>query len=114
MAPGAFLGVALELNPDAKALAFSLSPSQGGHNVLLPDGLMVTMHFVDIVMLAEDLRVPVADIPCSHPDFASFLPRHFPQRQRFELAFCDGQVLRSHFRASYRENREATSVGTCG
>ena len=44
MAPGGFLKMALEFNPDSSALAFSLPTSSGGHGVLLQPSSNVVVH----------------------------------------------------------------------
>ena len=105
MAPGGFLNVALKFNPESSALAFSLSPSSGGHEVLLPTNSNVAVNFLDITMLAAEMGV--TDIPLDHPDVENFLPTTFSFDDSFDLILCDGQVLRTHTRASYREAREA-------
>lgn len=105
MAPGGFLATALRINPRARVLGFSLPKSNGGHIVLLPRNHNVTLKFLDITMLAADMGL--TDIPYDHPDAGNFLPSQFKSKQRFNLALCDGQVLRHHERAAYRENREA-------
>ncbi|KAI4593080.1 hypothetical protein KJ359_010168 [Pestalotiopsis sp. 9143b] len=105
MAPGGFLSVVLERNPRATAVAFTLPPSAGGHEVRLPPAARVATHFVDITMLAEDLGV--MSIPSDHPDASNFLPKHLSPDQMFDLVICDGQVLRTHHRHEYRELREA-------
>ncbi|KAL4821881.1 hypothetical protein BDW67DRAFT_171903 [Aspergillus spinulosporus] len=112
MAPGGFLATALKINPAAQALAFTLPESEGGHKVALElrKYPSVTPHFLDITMLATDMGIPAAEFPPSHPDFASFFPAHFDAEQRFDLALCDGQVLRTQARAAYREKREATRL----
>lgn len=46
-------------------------------------------------------------IPKDHPDQLNFLPKGFGDGRLFDTVICDGQVLRTHTRASYRENREA-------
>ncbi|KAL4742503.1 hypothetical protein BDV11DRAFT_167140 [Aspergillus similis] len=112
MAPGGFLATALKINPTAQAFTFTLPTSEGGHKVALQLGKYpnVTAHFLDITMLATDMGIPAAEFPPSHPDFARFLPSHFDAEQRFDLALCDGQVLRTQTRAAYREKREATRL----
>ena len=105
MAPGGFLDVALKFNPDSSALAFSLPPSSGGHEVLLPTNANVSVNFLDITMLAAEMGV--TDIPVDHPDVENFLPPTFAPDDSFDLVLCDGQVLRTHSRAPYREAREA-------
>ena len=111
MAPGGFLSVALDLNPDAHALAFSLPLTQGGHAVLLRPHPNVRTRFLDITMLAADMGT--IEIPAQHPDSEkSLLSRQLAPGQRFDLVICDGQVLRTHKRAAYREEREAQRLTT--
>ncbi|KAK4546825.1 hypothetical protein LTR36_001557 [Oleoguttula mirabilis] len=110
MAPGGFLGTALSLNPGSRALAFTLPSESGGHEILLPYTPNVTTKFLDITMLAADMGV--MDIPIAHPDAANFLPQVFKPGPTFDLVLCDGQVLRTQARASYRENREARRLTT--
>jgi hypothetical protein len=108
MAPGGFLATALRLNPRACALGFSLPPSEGGHKVLLPEDPNIEVRFLDITMLAADMGV--SDIPPENPEAKSFFPRPFNPGQVFDLVLCDGQVLRTHVRACYRETREASRL----
>jgi 23S rRNA U2552 (ribose-2'-O)-methylase RlmE/FtsJ len=105
MAPGGFLAKVLEKNPGASALGLSLPVSQGGHKMLLPKSPNMTIDFLDITMLAADMGV--TEIPIEHPDTGNMLPQRFKPHQLFELVLCDGQVLRTHTRAAYREKREA-------
>jgi len=105
MAPGGFLAKMLEKNPGARVLGLSLPVSEGGHKVLLPTAPDVTIEFLDITMLAADMGV--TDIPVEHPDASNILPQRFDPCQLFDLIVCDGQVLRKHIRAAYRETREA-------
>ncbi|OOF97961.1 hypothetical protein ASPCADRAFT_141704 [Aspergillus carbonarius ITEM 5010] len=108
MAPGGFLATALRINPKAQAIGFSLPRCEGGHNVLLPKHPNVSLKFLDITLLAADMGR--LDIPRDHPDAAKFLPRQFTPGQAFDLVMCDGQVLRNHDRATYREHREANRL----
>ncbi|RYP74138.1 hypothetical protein DL771_003196 [Monosporascus sp. 5C6A] len=110
-APGGFLETALGHNPEARVVAFSLPVSEGGHKMLLQpeNNPNVTLKFMDITMLAADMGMP--HIPADHPDAANFiLSRQFDssdeQEISFDLVLCDGQVLRMHPRATYREARE--------
>jgi 23S rRNA U2552 (ribose-2'-O)-methylase RlmE/FtsJ len=105
MAPGGFLATTLNINPGARALGFSLPISEGGHKALLPRDPNVTLKFLDITMLAADMGV--TDIPAEHPDAKNLLSQQFDPGQLFDLILCDGQVLRTHVRAAYREMREA-------
>lgn len=105
MAPGGFLEIALSKNAGACALAFSLHVIDGGHKSALPEHLNVDTRFLDVTMLAVDMGVE--EIDNDHPDAKCFLPRQLESHQLFDLAICDGQVLRTHARAPYRERREA-------
>ncbi|EMT66834.1 hypothetical protein FOC4_g10000072 [Fusarium odoratissimum] len=82
-----FLAVALRLNPDARALAFSLPEEQGGHRVLLPDSINVERRLLDITLLAEDMG-------------------------RFGLVICDGATLRNHIRDPNKKDCEARRLTT--
>ncbi|KAJ5186803.1 hypothetical protein N7449_009797 [Penicillium cf. viridicatum] len=110
MAPGAFLEIALKKNPGSNALAFSLPVSCGGYRSRLASGLNVERVFLDVTMLAADMDVD--QIPGDHEDSKNFLPRQLDEGQLFDLVICDGQVLRQHSRAPYRESREARRLAT--
>ncbi|KAK2005262.1 hypothetical protein LZ32DRAFT_546434, partial [Colletotrichum eremochloae] len=105
MAPGGYLETALKVNPKARVVGFSLPVESGGHRVLLPRKYGLEPRFLDITMLAEDMGV--TDVPVEHPEHAKFLPRQLNSEDLFDLVLCDGQVLRTHSRADYREKREA-------
>ncbi|KAK8036758.1 hypothetical protein PG994_015255 [Apiospora phragmitis] len=109
-APGGFLATAIRINPDAEVVAFSLPPSDGGYNVLLPPDKMQCVDFLDVTMLAADMGVTV--IPPGHPDAGKFLPRQLPEMRFFDLVLCDSQVLRTHERATYCELREPLRLKT--
>ncbi|CCF46354.1 hypothetical protein CH063_15132, partial [Colletotrichum higginsianum] len=66
MAPGGFLAVAMELNPGAHAMGFSLPEPAGGHKVMLPDDANIDRRDLDVTMLAEDLGF--TEIPSNNPD----------------------------------------------
>ncbi|KAH7013655.1 hypothetical protein EDB80DRAFT_890704 [Ilyonectria destructans] len=107
MAPGGFTASVLKKYPEAHVRAMSLPVEQGGHEVLLKrDNLAV--EFLDITMLAGDMGLTKDDIPISHPDREAFiLEKKFSAEEKFDLAFCDGQVLRTHQRSEWRELHEA-------
>ncbi|QVM09623.1 hypothetical protein D8B26_004278 [Coccidioides posadasii str. Silveira] len=105
MAPGGFLAEALSVNSGSRALGFTLPLCKGGHKILLPRNLNFRVKYQDITMFAADMGV--TDIPKEHPDAPNFLPRQLDPREVFDLVICDGQVLRTHDRAAYREAREA-------
>ncbi|KAK4082908.1 uncharacterized protein Triagg1_1798 [Trichoderma aggressivum f. europaeum] len=106
-APGGFLESALKTNARAEATGFSLPPTQGGHEVIMRLGPNVAFKYADITMFAGDMGY--TDIPPQdHPDAESFVLEPTIERERrFDLIFCDGQVLRTHARAAYREPWES-------
>ncbi|KAL7823695.1 hypothetical protein V8C26DRAFT_418040 [Trichoderma gracile] len=105
-APGGFLETAMAMNPGAEAMGFSLPPTQGGHEIIMPLGPAVMFKYADVTMFAGDMGL--TDIPGDHPEAGSFdLVPNIPGERRFHLVFCDGQVLRTHVRAAYREQSEA-------
>jgi 23S rRNA U2552 (ribose-2'-O)-methylase RlmE/FtsJ len=105
MAPGGFIATVLSLNPRSRTSGFTLPPSDGGHEVLLPRSTNVILKYLDITMLAEDMGV--TKIQADHPDVKNFFPKQFEEGQAFHLVLCDGQVLRTQERAPYRKQREA-------
>ena len=113
MAPGGFTASVLKRHPIAKVCAISLPLTQGGHEILLPNWQTdprIQVHLLDITMLAAEMGA--AEISAQHPDAANFLLHRPFQGQEFDLIFCDGQVLRTHPRAQYREKREASRLLT--
>ncbi|KAL4932148.1 uncharacterized protein BDV17DRAFT_288227 [Aspergillus undulatus] len=114
MAPGVFLKTALTENSGAQALAFSLDPADGGYNISLPEEQQgrVVAHLLDITMLAGDVGILPGEIPADHPDAGNFkfLPHFNNYKQGFDLAICDGQVLRTHPRPQHRDKGEPTRL----
>ncbi|MCJ1249224.1 hypothetical protein MMC30_006447 [Trapelia coarctata] len=104
MAPGGFTASALKYNHGATAFGITLPCAQGGHEVLLRCSKSSVL-FLDITMLATELGVEAA--PLTHPEHANFLSERPYLGHTFQLIFCDGQVLRTHQRAEYREQQEA-------
>lgn len=107
MAPGGFTASALKYYPQAEAFGISLPRSMGGHELLVKIAAQ-NVRFVDITMLAKEFGVD--EIPITHPEHAKFLEERPFYGQAFRLVFCDGQVLRTHSRADYRERLEATRL----
>ncbi|KAI1739190.1 hypothetical protein F4680DRAFT_423097 [Xylaria scruposa] len=108
MAPGAFLNLAMENNPEAHAQAFSLPPEKGRYKVQIQPHPNIAINFVDINMLAADMGLDA--IPQEHPEARDFLPRNFSSEDTFDIVIADGQVLRTHHRPAYRETREAARL----
>lgn len=108
MAPGGYTASALKYNPGAKVSAITLPREQGGHEVIVGYGWRdprVEVHFSDITLFATEFGV--TDIPKDHPDFRSLSTQRPWADKEFDLVFCDGQVLRTHDRLSYRQRCEA-------
>jgi 23S rRNA U2552 (ribose-2'-O)-methylase RlmE/FtsJ len=104
MAPGGYTASALKYNPGATAFGITLPLAQGGHKVLLKSNSS-TVLFQDITMLAKEFGFD--NPPPTHPEHKSFLNERPYLEHKFHLVFCDGQVLRTHERAEYREQHEA-------
>ena len=104
MAPGGYTASALKYNPGAAAFGITLPPSKGGHGILLPSS-QSSILLLDITMLATEFGVE--KVPLIHPEHASFISDRPFFGKMFQLVFCDGQVLRTHQRAEYREQQEA-------
>ncbi|GAB1311777.1 Ribosomal RNA methyltransferase FtsJ domain-containing protein [Madurella fahalii] len=118
MAPGGFSMAALHRNPSAILRGISLPPTQGGHEMILrkwsdtDSNARIFVDFRDITLLADEMGVPRSGIPSEHPDAALFSSdRPFAER-KFDLVFCDGQVLRTHERGEHREKLESTRLLT--
>jgi len=127
MAPGGFSTFALQKNPSVLVRGISLPPSMGGHEIRfdLADGSKadydwsdsdpdapIYVDFRDITFLADEMGSPSTSIPASHQDAASFSSDRPFLGQVFDLASCDGQVLRTHERKKYRESSEAMRLLT--
>lgn len=107
MAPGGYTASALRYNTGAKAYGITLPRNQGGHGVLYKSRKS-TVLYLDITMLAKEFGVET--IPPTHPDHGSFINDRPYLEHQFNLIFCDGQVLRKHERAEYRESVEASRL----
>lgn len=109
MAPGGYTASALKYNPHAHVSGMTLPEEEGGHKLLVRHGQKdprVEVAKLDITMLWSEFCPE--DIPEDHPDKVKFLhgERLYLNRS-FDLVFCDGQVLRTHARSTYRESKEA-------
>lgn len=109
MAPGGYTASALQHNPHAHVSGITLSEKEGGHKLLVHRGHRsprVEVTQLDITMLSSEFGAD--EIPDDHPDKMKFLPGKRPYLDKsFDLVFCDGQVLRTHARSTYRERKEA-------
>lgn len=113
MAPGGFSSAVLKVHCNAQISAITLPKSLNGHDILLHGWRMdkrVQVHFADVTMLAAEMYA--LPVPPNHPDALNFRFDRPYMDQKFDLIFCDGQVLRMHQRADYREKREASRLLT--
>jgi hypothetical protein len=102
MAPGGYTASVLAITPGAKACGLSLPEELGGHKLHLKPGL-AKVEYLDVTMLiAEYSDSPV---PPAYPRPELFSSRRPFLHSKFDLIFCDGQVLRTHepYREKYRE-----------
>ncbi|KAI0999989.1 hypothetical protein K3495_g8208 [Podosphaera aphanis] len=107
MASGGFSSTVLKVYDNARICGITLPRSQNGYDILLPNWKndpRLVVYFGDITMLVTEMG-GVA-IPPGHPDAANFLTDRPFCGKKFDLIFCDGQVLRTHPRPDYREMRE--------
>ncbi|KAI1041195.1 hypothetical protein LB505_002472 [Fusarium chuoi] len=110
VAPGGFVDVVWTKTPGIHVRAMSLPVEQGGHDVKMLDA-QVDVEFRDITTLAADMGIIKNDVPLNFPGPYDFLFENvFDDTEKFDLVLCDGQVLRTHPRAEWREPREATRL----
>ena len=106
MIPGGYTASALQHNRHAHVSGITLPENEGGHKLFVNRDRRVKVTQLDITMLSSELGAE--EIPEDHPDKMKFLPGKRPYLdKRFDLVFCDGQVLRTHARSTYRERKEA-------
>ncbi|KAH8673789.1 hypothetical protein BX600DRAFT_509019 [Xylariales sp. PMI_506] len=104
MAPGGFAAVCMQQNSDTRVCGITLPSNKGGHPIQLPykPRQRLDIAYLDITMLAADMGVAEEDIPSSHPEASQFLTNRPFLCEEFDIIFCDGQVLRTQSRLSYR------------
>ncbi|CEF85249.1 hypothetical protein FGSG_09211 [Fusarium graminearum PH-1] len=110
-APGGFIDQTMVMCHDiTRVRAMSLPQDEGGHEMRLRNK-SVNVEFRDITMLAGDMGVVEQDIPDSFPERDTFvLDRVFQPDEKYDLVFCDGQVLRTQQRSEWRKRGEATRL----
>ncbi|GKU01020.1 methyltransferase family protein [Fusarium langsethiae] len=110
-APGGFIDQTMVMCRDiTRVRAMSLPVEIGGHEIIL-ENRDVNVEFRDITMLAGDMGVVERDIPDNFPDSDKLiLDRVFKPDEKYDLVFCDGQVLRTHQRSEWRQRGEATRL----
>lgn len=102
LAPGGFSKGTLTLRPKAQIKGITISDKDGGHTVMLQPADGVRIVYADITMFSAEYGMPNSTIPENHPDkgkFSDFRPFGV---SRFDLVFCDAQVLRTQDRGEHR------------
>ncbi|KAF3000330.1 hypothetical protein E8E14_000332 [Neopestalotiopsis sp. 37M] len=112
MSPGGFSGTILANAPNSQAYGVSLPVEKGGHPLCIDEryATRIQVHWIDITMLSAEMGV--TDIPADHPDISQFSTLRPYEGFEFGLVFCDGNVLRIHKRAEYREIKEGIRLLT--
>lgn len=109
IAPGAYTEAFLEQHANASVYGLTLPFESGGHKMIIPYGPLdprVDVRFMDITMLLYEMCDKDFIIPSTHPDAKAFITESPFSDETFDLVLCDGQALRTHHRAGYRETRE--------
>lgn len=109
MAPGGYTAAVLQYHPTAKAFGVTLPEQDGGHAVLVPSDALAGLKYMDVTMLINEFGDGGA-VPKTHPDYKKFIIARPFSYYKFDLVFCDGMVLRTQERASYREKNEVTRL----
>ena len=115
MAPGGYSASALKFNPRASVSGATLPEEQGGHKLFVQDGFRgapVRVWRGDLTSLVGDMGIDNGDIPEEHPGFGKFQKDEVWAGEKFDLVFCDGQVLRNHSQdlVEHRQRCEATRL----
>ncbi|KAF4633576.1 hypothetical protein G7Y89_g4541 [Cudoniella acicularis] len=108
MAPGGYTAAVLKYHPNAKAYGITLPIEQGGHPLHIPKNRLAGLKLLDITMLAAEFTD--RPLPANHPGRAEFLSVRPFRHYAFDLVFCDGMVLRTQERPTYREENEVTRL----
>ena len=109
MAPGGYTAATLKYNPHALAYGITLAANLGGHPLHIDTSKLAGVKYLDVTLLYKEFS-DIASPPRSHPDYANFNPFQPYRAYKFALVFCDGMVLRTHERPSYRELNELTRL----
>ena len=103
MAPGGYSASALKFSPGASVSGATLPEEQGGHRLFVRDGFRgaaVRVWEGDLTSLVGDMGIDDDDgdgaIPDRYAGFGEFRKDEVWPGERFDLVFCDGQVLRNH------------------
>ncbi|CAG8973509.1 hypothetical protein HYALB_00002834 [Hymenoscyphus albidus] len=109
MAPGGYTAAVLKYYPTAKAFGVTLPEQDGGHAVLIPSEALAGLKYMDVTMLINEFG-DGGSVPKTHPDYKKFIITRPFSYYKFDLVFCDGMVLRTQERATYREKSEVVRL----
>ncbi|KAG0649712.1 hypothetical protein D0Z07_3592 [Hyphodiscus hymeniophilus] len=113
MAPGGYSAAVLQMHPGAEIFGLTLPKNEGGHSMVLPINKLRGIKYADVTMLASEmLKGTDKTVPKSYPDSAKFNPLRPFVSHKMDLVFLDGIVLRTHERASYRQQNEPLRLST--
>ncbi|ETS80436.1 hypothetical protein PFICI_07965 [Pestalotiopsis fici W106-1] len=112
MSPGGFSGTILANSPNSQAYGVSLPVEKGGHPLCIEEQYTTRIHvdWMDITMLSSEMGI--TEISADHPEVSRFSTLRPYEGLEFGLVFCDGNVLRTHKRADYREAKEGIRLLT--
>lgn len=113
MAPGGFAGAVLRAIRNAIVCGITLPVEDGGHPMTMPlweTNQRLQTLWLDITMLAAEMGAD--KIPPEHPEASKFSTLRPFGGQAFDLVFCDGNVLRTQKRETYRERKERVRLLT--
>ncbi|RKF77597.1 putative s-adenosyl-l-methionine-dependent methyltransferase [Golovinomyces cichoracearum] len=108
MAPGGFTAAALNICRNARCYGLTLPKKLGGHELILEKSKLCGLHQLDITMMIKEYSD--SPIPHNHPQIREFTTIRLFNSYKFDLIFCDGKVLRTHQRPTWRENNEGTRL----
>lgn len=108
MAPGGYSASVLKFNRRASISGATLPEKLGGHKLIFLDefgGARAQVWEGDLTSLIGDMGMNTGDISEEHPNFGKFQKEEVWGGERFDLVFCDGQVLRNHSRSMAEERQ---------
>lgn len=115
MAPGGFTETVLRKHHAATIRGITLPQEVGGLEVMLPrwgSDPRISIQFLDVTMLADEMGRPMTSIPTLHPDAVNFSSDRPFQSDVFDLVFCGAAAQRAHARADYRNSQERLRLVT--
>ena len=94
-----YSALALKFNPQASVSEATLSKKYENHKLFVRDDFRdasVRVWQDDLTSLVKDMSIDDDNILERHSNFENFQKNEIWARKRFDLVFCDDQVLRNH------------------